>query len=184
MDILTDILIAAGLSMDSLAVSMAWGSGAKDALRAAALAAVFFGTIQALMFAAGGLGGEAAKSSIQAYDHWVAFVLLGIVGMRMVISSLRGKGRAPAPPSGVPGILALALATSIDAVAAGAGLAFAENDVWSGALIVGCVTAAFSFGGALAGGYGGRALGARMSVLGGLVLIGIGFRILLSHYGF
>ncbi len=184
MDVLTDILLAAGLSMDSLAVSMAWGSGAKDTLRAAALAAVFFGMIQALMFAAGGVGGEAAKSGIQAYDHWIAFALLGIVGARMMISALRGKGGATSPPSGVPGILALALATSIDAVAAGAGLAFAENDVAMSALIVGCVTAAFSFGGAFAGGYGGRALGARMSILGGLALVGIGLRVLLSHYGF
>ncbi len=184
MDVLTDILLAAGLSMESLAVSMAWGSGAKDTLRAAALAAVFFGTIQALMFAAGGLGGEAVKSGIQAYDHWIAFILLGIVGARMMISSLRGKGMAPSPPSGVPGILALAVATSIDAVAAGAGLAFAENSIGQSAAIVGCVTAAFSFSGALAGGYEGRSLGSRMSVLGGLVLVGIGLRILLSHYGY
>ena len=184
MDVLTDILLASGLSMDSAAVSMAWGAGTKEALRSAMLAAIFFGTVQAAMFAAGGLGGEAVKSGIEAYDHWLAFALLGVVGVRMVISALSGKGRAPAAPSGVSGILALALATSIDAVGAGAGLAFAENSIVQSAIIVGCVTAAISFGGVLLGGYGGKALGARMSVLGGLVLIGIGLRILLSHYGF
>ncbi len=184
MDLLTDALVAIGLSMDSAAVSMAWGAATKEALRSAAKAGLFFGLIQAAMFAIGGLGGGAAKSSIEAYDHWVAFALLGLVGARMIISALGGKGRAPSSPSGLVGILSLAFATSIDAIAAGAGLAFAENGIAQSAIIVGIVTASLSSAGVLVGSYWGRRAGGKMGVLGGAVLLAIGLRIVLAHYGF
>ncbi len=184
MDIVTDLLVAAGLSMDSAAASLVWGLGSSDPRRSAAMAALFFGGTQAAMFAAGGLGGEALKGAIEPIDHWIAFGLLCFIGAKMAISGLSGKGRLARSPDGFGQMEALAIATSIDAVVVGVGLALAGNSVWQTAAVVGLVTAAISSAGVLFGGYGGKGLGAKASLAGGIVLAAIGLRILLSDYGF
>lgn len=183
MDTLTDLLIGIGLSMDSAAVAIVWGSASRKTFEPAVSAGLCFGAVQALLLAIGGLGGEALKASIESIDHWIAFGLLGFVGARMIITSLRGTGKGAPAPSGMAGVVVLALATSIDALAAGAGLAFADNSIVQTIIIVAAVTAALSFAGVYAGRYGGRNLGARIGIFGGCLLIVIGLRILLSHYG-
>ncbi len=184
MDLLANVLVAAGLSMDSAAVSVVLGSETKNAVRSAGTVAILFGIVQASMFAAGGFGGESLSSAIAPIDHWVAFFLLSFIGAKMIIGSLRGEASIRPASGAPPGILWLAFATSIDAVVVGAGLGFADNQIGLTAMIVGIVTAAISACGVLIGSRGVKGADGKAGAIGGVVLIAIGIRILLSHLGY
>lgn len=177
-------VIAVGLSMDAFAVSICKGlATGKVRLRHALTAGIYFGGFQALMPLVGYLLGIRFQGLISAFDHWIAFVLLGLIGANMIRES-RGEAEKLDCDFGFRAMLPLAVATSIDALAVGVSMAFLQhvNILWA-ALVIGGVAFAFS----LAGGLLGRRLGClfqkRAELAGGLVLIGIGFKILGEHLG-
>ena len=185
----TILLIAVSLAMDAFAVSVSCGISVPGfGVRQAARVGLWFGLFQFLMPLAGWALGTGVSGCIRAVDHWVAFALLAFIGGRMVAGALEqscgGKGgRAPSELTRRR-LCLLAVATSIDALAVGVSMAFLQhvNILWA-ALVIGGVAFAFS----LAGGLLGRRLGClfqkRAELAGGLVLIGIGFKILGEHLG-
>jgi putative Mn2+ efflux pump MntP len=173
------VALAFGLAMDATAVSAARGLGGLNARDAVALP-LLFGAFQSVMAALGWFAGSRVGPYIDAWDHWVAFVLLVGLGGKMLVEAWRGRGgddRVPAPAS-VMLYLGLALATSIDAAAAGLTLPLVAVAPWLALALIGAVTAACSAIGYLAGGYAGKHLGSKLEIVGGLVLIGIGVQLL------
>ena len=183
MDLATLLLIAVGLSMDAVAVSLASGcAGTRADPRQALALASLFGLFQALMPVAGWLAGLGFKSLIARVDHWLAFLLLALIGGRMVRESRRGRECRRGPGRmGAATMLALALATSIDALAVGLSFSALAVGIVRPALAIGLVTFALSLLAGVAGRRFGPRLGERAELLGGLILIAIGLRILIGH---
>lgn len=176
-------LIAIGLSMDALAVSIAWGVSVKgDRLKTALLMAIFFGGFQALMPVLGWSAGESLVHLISSIDHWIAFLLLCAIGLKMCFESLcdeKSDDPCTVPPLSV--LLLLAVATSIDAFAVGLSFALLNTEIITPALLIGGVTFIISFLGVMLGRRLGCLLGIRIEMLGGIILIGIGIKILFEH---
>ena len=180
----TLLLIAVGVSADAFAVAVGRGLGMRRLdWRAAAALAGAFGAAQAVMPLMGALLGSQLAHYVTSVDHWVAFGLLGVVGARMLRGAWRGDGE-----DGVSGVrigwrelLVLAVATSIDALAVGISFAFLEIDVLAAAAVIGVTTLLLSLGGVLVGSRAGARVRRPAEAVGGLVLIGMGTRILLSH---
>jgi len=174
--------IALALAMDAFAVSLASCCRLRrlDAGHVLRLA-LAFGFFQFMMPVLGWLAGRGLSRWISAFDHWVAFGLLAIIGGRMLWESFR----APAGPARDPTrgwiLLTLAVATSIDALAVGLSLAVLDVSIWVPAIVIGAVAAALTAVGALFGSRLGRRFGAWAERFGGVVLIGIGLRVLLDH---
>lgn len=176
------LLIALSLAMDAFAVSTACG------VRIAVIrydhvvrVALAFGFFQFAMPVIGWAAGSAFSGWLTAVDHWVAFGLLTVIGLRMLWESLRG-GEAPAKdPTRGWSLLVLAVATSIDALAVGLSLAFLHVSIWVPSVVIGLVAAFLSAVGALFGCRLGRRFGVWAERAGGLVLLGIGVRILVEH---
>ncbi len=183
MDLVTDILIGISLAMDCSAVSMAAGANTvKSRLPAASLlAALFFGGFQAAMLFVGGLGGSALKEIISGIDHWIAFGLLALVGGKMILESRQAGKEERVNLLDLKVLLLLSVATSIDALAVGAGLAFANEMLIETALIAGATTAAISLVSVFAGDRFGTKLEGRAEIVGGILLVLIGLNILRSH---
>lgn len=177
------IALAFGLAMDATAVSAARGLGARRP-RELVLLPLLFGGFQSGMSALGWLAGRWAGAYIARWDHWVAFGLLVAIGGKMLRDAWR-DGRAgpgekrPDPPATLPVYLGLAIATSIDAAAAGLTLPLVPVAPWLSLTLIGTITAACSAAGYLAGQFVGERFGARLAALGGLVLIGIGVEMLI-----
>jgi len=173
------VALAFGLAMDATAVSAARGLGAHRSSEAALLAALF-GGFQAGMAALGWIAGLWVGPYIAAWDHWVAFVLLVGIGGKMLVEAWRSRNdedREP-PPGTAMLYIGLALATSIDAAAAGLTLPLVPVAPWIALVLIGAITAACSAIGYLAGRFVGKHLGSKLEILGGLVLIGIGVQLL------
>lgn len=187
MGILPLIVIAVGLAMDATAVSLGAGAGGRAAgWRAAFRLAFHFGLFQALMPLLGWLAGRGLAGLLQAVDHWIAFGLLLVVGGRMVWGGLHPEPAAAAEarrrdPSRGWSLVALSVATSIDAFAVGLGLAMLDVAIWVPVALIGVITAAMSLSGLLLGRVLSAAWGPRAEVLGGVLLLGIGLQILVSH---
>ncbi|MEK6924540.1 MAG: manganese efflux pump MntP family protein [Candidatus Micrarchaeota archaeon] len=182
MDWLATMALALGLSMDAFAASAAIGACNRvNAMRTALKAATLFAAFQMAMPLAGWLAGSAARDYAAGLDHWVAFALLAGVGGQMVMKSFKPTAKKQgAAVVETRQLLAVAVATSIDAFAAGVGFAFAGMPPLTTIIAIGTVTFALS----LAGSGCGRKLagwGARLEALGGVVLIALGTGILLSH---
>ena len=181
MDFVTVILIAIGLAMDAFAVSIAKGiSVNKDKLKSAVLLASLFGGFQALMPVIGWLAGLGLKDTIMGVDHWIAFGLLAFIGAKMIYDTTRGEdGRG----AGITlyAALTLAVATSIDALMVGLSFAFLETPILLPILTIGIVTFVLSFVGVIFGSGMGSIFGNKVKILGGLILILIGTRILMEH---
>ncbi len=174
---LSAIALAFGLAMDATAVCAARALGANNR-RELVILPLLFGVFQAGMASLGWLGGRAVGPYIAAWDHWVAFGLLVVIGGKMIVDALRGGDEEPA--AGSPLLyLGLALATSIDAAAAGLTLHLLEVAPWLTLLLIGSVTVACSAIGYVAARAVGRRLGANLDILGGAVLITIGLDILI-----
>jgi putative Mn2+ efflux pump MntP len=142
-----------------------------------------FGLFQGGMTLLGWLAGKTVVTYIASVDHWVAFGLLVFVGVRMILGGLRKEGETPAIPDPSRGLtlVMLSVATSIDALAVGLSLALLDvNVVWA-ALLIGGVSAVLSLIGLLLGNQLGLRFGKSMEVLGGIILIGIGLRVLITH---
>lgn len=177
------LLIAVGLALDAFAVSLGAGTtrfvnGPRPVFRLS----FHFGLFQALMPVIGWLAGSSVERYIAPFDHWVAFALLAFVGARMIRSGLdpNGEPRAADPSRGGT-LIMLAVATSIDALAIGLSLAVLRVDIIYPAVVIGLVAAGLSLVGLMTGNRLGRTFGKRMEVAGGLVLIAIGLRVVLSH---
>ncbi len=174
--------IAVGLAMDAAAVSMAAAASgyARDG-RAVFRLSFHFGLFQALLPLVGWFLGTGLVAHVATFSHWVAFGLLAFVGGRMVRSGLDGRTETHAkdPSRGLTMVM-LSLAVSIDAMAVGLSFAMLKVAVVWPALIIGLVTGLISLGAIGLGNRLGGLLGKRMELVGGLVLLGIGLRILLT----
>lgn len=178
------ILIAAGLAMDAAAVSLAAAaSGFAGDGRAVFRLAFHFGLFQFLMPVLGWFLGVGFVSYFKAFDHWIAFGLLLFVGGRMVMAGFSEDDDAAIvkdPSRGVTMVM-LSVATSIDALAIGLSLAMMEINIWYPSLIIGVITGGLSLLAIAVGKRLGTLFGKRMEIVGGLVLIFIGIRILVSE---
>ena len=174
-------LIGVGLSMDAFAVSVCKGlSMRKVDKKYMFVLAAFFGGFQALMPALGWLLGSQFQSYITAIDHWIAFILLVLIGGKMILDVVKEKGEnEEVCPEGSVRIdlrefFLLAIATSIDALAIGITFAFLQVRLITSVTIIGCITFCFS----IASKFKDKA-----TILGGIILIGIGVKILIEHLG-
>lgn len=176
------IALAFGLAMDATAVSAARGLARGvdgRAAREAVILPALFGGFQAGMAALGWFAGWWVGPYIAAWDHWVAFVLLVGIGGKMLFEAWRTRDDdRPPEPATMMLYLGLALATSIDAAAAGLTLPLVPVAPWIALVLIGGITAVCSAIGYLAGGVVGKRFGSRLEILGGLVLIGIGVQLL------
>lgn len=177
-------LIAVSLALDAFAVSVSSGIaipgfGWKQAVKMG----LWFGTFQFAMPLAGWLLGSSVSGYIEAVDHWVAFGLLALIGGRMAWGAVRGGGDEEEAPADLSAkrLCLLAIATSIDALAVGVSMAFMRVDVLFSAIIIGIVAFVLSVVGGLAGRRLGSLFQQRAELVGGLVLIGIGIKILVEH---
>lgn len=183
MGFLATSLLALGLSADAMAASVTLGLGVQRVgLRHLAPVTLWFGLFQGGMALAGSFLGRAFGSYVEAWDHWIAFVLLAALGAKMLRDARSAEpqvrdGRAFRFTS----MLLLALATSIDALAVGVTLPLVHQEVEQACLWIGLVTALMSALGLLAGRRFGARLGRRADALGGALLIAIGLKILLEH---
>ena len=185
MSIWSILVLAIGLAMDATAVSAARGVAVRTIeVRHVALVALFFGGSQALMPALGWWLGAAVGGYVSAWDHWIAFVLLGGLGAKMLWEA-RGSDDdaevAKGDPFGLRVMTVLAIATSIDALAAGITLPLLGAPFAVTIATIGGVTAALSAGGLYLGRALAGALGSKLDVVGGLALVGLGVKILAEH---
>jgi manganese efflux pump family protein len=182
------LVVAVGLSMDALAVSLA-ASASQRAVggRATFRLAFHFGLFQCLMPILGWLLGTTVAPYIAAFDHWIAMILLGVVGGRMIRSGLsddEASSAADEPvrdPSRGLTLIMLSVATSIDALAVGLTLAMLGSNIWQASVIIGLVTGGLSVVAVRIGSRVGRTFGQKMEVVGGLALVAIGLRIMVQH---
>jgi len=188
MPFLTLLAIAVALAMDAFAVALATGICLRQAKAAQTLRmAGAFGLFQALMPIAGWLLGLSVREHIEAYDHWIAFVLLAFVGGKMIWESFASKDEddacVPKDPTQGTQLLILAVATSIDALAVGLSFAVLGEAIWLPALVIGVVCFLITALGVKIGCMAGHvsAVSRYAELLGGATLIGIGLKILLDH---
>lgn len=184
MSLLSIFILAAGLSVDSLAASVSTGVCMKrvrtfDSFKIALFMAVFQGGMPII----GWLIGQSFQKLITDYDHWIAFILLLAIGSKMIYEGLKnGKNEeAYFCPSQLFMLAGMALATSIDALIVGVGIGLLGNAIWIPALVIGIVTFLFSLSGVYIGHNLGHRINFRLEVVGGLVLIGLGIKILIEH---
>lgn len=183
MDIITLILLAVGLCFDTFAVSVSSGIIRKEiifgqAVRIAIILAIF----QAIMPLLGWLGGISIKNWIEPFDHWIALGILTILGIKMIVESQKDTDEKDIDPLNIKFIISMALATSIDAFAVGISFAIIEVNMLLAVFIIGSVTFIASMLGILFGKKTGSHFGQKMEILGGLILIIIGIKIVLEHY--
>ncbi|HHO48116.1 MAG TPA: manganese efflux pump [Desulfobacteraceae bacterium] len=184
MQVFQIFLIAVGLAADSFAVSVSSGAIIeKLRLRHAMRLALFFGFFQGLMPWIGWKVGILASAFIRSFDHWLAFGILCFIGGKMVYESriLKEDIEEAANPFSLYVLFGLAIATSIDALAVGITFSFLNIAIIEPVLIIGIVTFVFSFAGTYIGEYFGHIFKDRIELAGGLILIGIGCKILIEH---
>lgn len=182
-DLIPLVLVAFGLSADCFAVALSSSvSSCSNSWPRVFRVAFSFGAFQALMPALGWLLGRTFVDFISGFDHWIAFALLGFVGGKMLYRSLRAReGR-----EGVGditrgwGLITMSIATSIDALAVGLSLALLDTNVLLASLVIGVVAAGITATGFMVGRRAGKMMGRRAETLGGLILLAIAVRILLS----
>ncbi len=186
MGIVELLLTAIGLSMDAFAVSVCKGLGMRKMRYDQALViGLYFGVFQALMPLLGWLLGTSFSRYIQAFDHWIAFVLLVFIGGKMLWDVFHEKEESAAEKSDArldhKELFMLAIATSIDALAVGIAFACLDVQIWSSVSIIGCVTLVLSFCGVWIGNRFGNRFEKKAEIAGGVVLLLIGVKILLDH---
>ncbi|MBL7024354.1 MAG: manganese efflux pump [Candidatus Marinimicrobia bacterium] len=183
MTLLEIVLIAIGLAMDASAVSMtAAASGFAHQTRQVFRLAFHFGLFQGVMPLVGWFLGSTIVEYIEKWDHWVAFTLLAIVGGRMVFSWFdTNEEKILNDPTRGWTLVTLSIATSIDALAVGLSFSVLNVNIWVACLLIGFITFTLSIIAARIGRVAGSLMGKGVEVFGGLILIGIGIRILFSH---
>jgi len=176
-------LIAVGLSMDAFAVSITLGLSVKKPKAIEILIpGLYFGFFQALMPFIGFFAGTYFAKDIQFLDHWVAFVLLGFIGGKMVKDSFsKDEEKMEENPFMVVKMLLLAVATSIDALAVGITFAFFKLNIYTAILIIGLTTFCISTAGVITGNIFGVKFKSKAEFIGGAVLVVLGLKILIEH---
>ena len=177
------LIIAIGVSMDAFAVSICKGlSVCSIRPKHAGMTALWFGGFQALMPLAGYFLGVSFADFVSDVDHWIAFILLGIIGGNMIKESF-GKEECCSvnPDFSFRTMLPMAVATSIDALAIGVSFAFLNVNIWSAVAVIGVTTALFSGAGVYIGNIFGNRYKSKAEFAGGFILIAMGLKILLEH---
>jgi len=181
-DAATTLTIAFGLAMDAFSVSIAYGMTAEgDRRKNAFKMASSFGAFQMLMPMLGWLAGIEILEFIAGFDHWVAFALLLLIGCKMIYEATKPEHFEQVKPLTIHMLLALSIATSIDALAVGLSFAFLKASIAPPIIIIGTITFTLSLAGAFLGDKLRRLRMGKIEVLGGLILIAIGTKILLEH---
>ena len=183
MDFITLMFIAIGLAMDCFAVCLGVGTSmVQRTARAMFRLPLHFGIFQGLMTLLGWLVGNTFIQLIAGFDHWVAFVLLAVVAVRMIRSGLETRvEEVRTDPTRGATMVMLSVATSLDALAVGLSLALLHTSIVSASLVIGLVSLVISLVGILVGNLLGQRFGKRMEILGGVILLVIGLRILYTH---
>lgn len=178
-------LIAVGLSMDAFAVSVCKGLAMpKCTFKKAAIVGLWFGGFQALMPAIGYILGAQFQEAIASIDHWIAFVLLALIGGNMIHEALDNDEEEADASLDVKAMFLLAVATSIDALAIGITFAFLKVNIIPAVCFIGIVTFIISFAGVKIGNVFGARYKNKAEIVGGVILILLGLKILLEHLGF
>ena len=176
------LLLAIGLSMDAFAVSICKGlSTPRLRLRHSLICGGYFGLFQALMPTLGWLLGVRFQAMIASLDHWIAFILLGIIGVNMIRESRECGEESLNSSFSFRTMLPLAVATSIDALAVGVTFAFLQVDIVPAVLFIGCTTFVISAVGVKVGAVFGARFQHQAELLGGVVLVLMGIKILVEH---
>jgi putative Mn2+ efflux pump MntP len=185
MDLITVTFIAFGLAMDAFAVSITSGITIKQLrVRNALTIAVFFGGFQAIMPIVGWLAGLSLRDFISGIDHWIAFGLLSLIGCKMIYESVKMESAERSiNPLNIYVLLMLSVATSIDALAVGVSFAFLKVSIITPVVVIGVVTFGLSLLGVFVGDRFGRFFEKKIEIVGGLILIGIGIKIVVEHLG-
>ena len=182
MDLLTLLTLAVGLAMDAFAVSICKGLAMREkVLKKGIIVGLWFGGFQALMPTIGFFLGTQFKDQITSIDHWVAFVLLGLIGINMVKEALSNDEEQADDSIAVKEMFMLAVATSIDALAVGITFAFLNVHIVSAASMIGVCTFLISFAGVKIGNIFGTKYKSKAELAGGIILILLGFKILFEH---
>lgn len=182
MNLAAIVLIALGLAADAFAVSISSGLRIKHIkLNKALKIALFFGVFQALMPVIGWLLGLSLGNLLSSIDHWVAFGILSCLGGKMIYESLQDKDEVKFNPLNTNTLVGLAIGTSIDALAVGTGFAVIKTSIFSIAASIGFITFFLCFIGVFIGHKFGNLFNNKIEILGGIILILIGSKILLEH---
>jgi putative Mn2+ efflux pump MntP len=185
MDIFTVLVLAIGLSMDTFAVSISCGLAEQDVSFGHAMKIAFsFAFFQGMLPVIGWWMGTGVKTYVENIDHWIAFGLLAYLGGKMIYEGFVDKIEKESDIYSFRHIMTLSLATSIDALVVGFSYALAETEkIFGGAVVIGGVTFFFSMLGIRIGKDVGGKFGKKVEILGGLILIAIGIKILIEHIG-
>ncbi len=182
MGIVEMIIIGFGLAMDATAVSIGKGLSVKRIESSHVLkAGLWFGGFQALMPIIGYMLATQFASIVVGIDHWLAFGLLLLIGLNMIREAIWGEEERQNNDFGIRTMTLMAIATSIDALTIGITFAFIQANIWIAATIIGVITFVLSAIGLYLGRFIGARIGSKAGILGGVVLIGIGIKILIEH---
>lgn len=182
MGILDLIITGIALSMDAFAVSIGKGLSVKSLqVRHSLIVGTYFGGFQALMPLLGFILASSFAEYIRRFDHWIAFTLLALIGANMIREALTGGDEKENASFGIKTMLPLALATSIDALATGVTFAMTRTNIWLAIAISGATTFLFSAAGLKIGNVFGNKYRAKAELLGGVILILMGIKILIEH---
>lgn len=185
MGILELLILGVGLSMDAFAVAICKGLSIKKlSLKDMLIVGLWFGFFQGAMPLLGYLFGSWFSESIRAVDHWIAFVLLCLIGANMIREALKGDEEKSDSSLNIKVMLPLALATSIDALAVGVSLACLEVNIYMAVLVIALITFLISACGVKIGNVFGLRFKTKAEILGGVILIGLGIKILIEHLFF
>ena len=184
MDIIELVVIAIGLAMDAFAVSVCKGLSMKKIdIKKMIIIALYFGLFQGLMPVLGYFLGSAFSVFVEKVDHWIAFILLAIIGINMIRESFDDEVDKRNDKVDLKTMIVLAIATSIDALTVGVTFAFFEVDLLLATLMIGIVTFVLSMLGVVIGNKFGSKFQNKAELMGGIVLILIGLKVLVEHLG-
>ena len=179
------VLVAISLSLDCLAVSIAEGAvfkGEEKRIKYALKTALFFSLFQMIMPLIGWWAGYGFKNIISSFDHWIAFGLLAIIGIKMIYEGIKGESTAERKSIiNIRTLVILSIATSIDALAVGISFQIMNVSLLISILVIGFFALIFSFTGFMAGNRAGRFFKGKIEIIGGAVLILIGVKIVIEH---
>ncbi|MBR6627866.1 MAG: manganese efflux pump [Lachnospiraceae bacterium] len=182
MNLFVLFMTAVGLSMDAFAVSVCKGLAmSRITLKKCATVGIWFGGFQALMPLLGYLLGRQFKAYIETFDHWVAFILLSLIGVSMLREAFSKEDEEANDSLDIKTMLLLAIATSIDALAVGITFAFLKVDILPAVSLIGVITFILSVAGVKVGNLFGTRYKSKAEICGGIILIIIGLKILLEH---
>lgn len=182
MNLIDLIVTAVALSMDAFAVSISKGLSSRSyRLRNSLITGLYFGGFQALMPLLGYLLAGLFADQIRAFDHWIAFGLMALIGGNMIREALSGDEEQMNDSYGLKAMLPLAVATSIDALATGVSFAMVKANIWAAISLIGVTTFLFSAGGVKIGNVFGAKYRAKAEFVGGVILILMGLKILIEH---